>query len=469
MSPLSPASRELALEWIKKLRSNLWGSVLPFWMSHSIDAVNGGFFNNLDEDGTVFDTTKHVWLQGRQVWMFARIANTYTEDQISALTALYPAPVPRVGGPSTPLALTRANLISTAKAGVEFLRAHAYAPDGSVYFALTMEGAPVLNQRKPFSAFFFVMALSEIARATGDMSYAAEAETLMDTICRWDSMPGGCEAALGKPSCPGAPALFPLNMPMIFLNVRREMIANQKHASPESAAAYRSEVRERSIADVLAHVDAKRRAVFENVGPDGPDLSIPAGRLLNPGHAIEAAWFLLDEACSGEDSNPQVKQFVAERALEAMDIAWENGWDGDLGDGRIGIPSQGNKVPGERGDHSFLSGSGSGGFIYFRDVAGFSPTLLEKNMKLWWPQAEALIAFSKALAYTGDDKYMQSFDRVATWVWEFLVTDREWYGYADRTGSVTHRFKGGPYKGCFHVPRALLYAEQALLEALERE
>jgi len=31
----------------------------------------------------------------------------------------------------------------------------------------------------------------------------------------------------------------------------------------------------------------------------------------------------------------------------------------------------------------------------------------------------------------------------------------EWYGYLDREGRVTHRFKGAPYKGCFHVPRTL--------------
>jgi N-acylglucosamine 2-epimerase len=31
----------------------------------------------------------------------------------------------------------------------------------------------------------------------------------------------------------------------------------------------------------------------------------------------------------------------------------------------------------------------------------------------------------------------------------------EWFGCLNRQGQVTQRFKGGPYKGCFHVPRAL--------------
>jgi N-acylglucosamine 2-epimerase len=52
----------------------------------------------------------------------------------------------------------------------------------------------------------------------------------------------------------------------------------------------------------------------------------------------------------------------------------------------------------------------------------------------------------------------------ATWAYTHLVdaTHGEWWGYTDRHGDVTHRFKGGAYKGCFHVPRALWLC-QALL------
>jgi N-acylglucosamine 2-epimerase len=44
----------------------------------------------------------------------------------------------------------------------------------------------------------------------------------------------------------------------------------------------------------------------------------------------------------------------------------------------------------------------------------------------------------------------------------------EWYGYLDRRGEVTHRFKDGPYKGCFHVPRARWLCWR-LLRKLENE
>ena len=152
---LPPAERALLEQWVTKLRANLWGSVLPFWCAHSVDAEHGGFFNCLDVDGTVYDTTKHVWLQGRQCWMFAKLATTFDDAAFAALVGAHPAHISAgcVGGPATPIPLTRAALIAAATRGAEFLRAHAIdAATGHLAFALTREGAPSLAQRKPFSA-----------------------------------------------------------------------------------------------------------------------------------------------------------------------------------------------------------------------------------------------------------------------------------------------------------------------------
>ena len=58
---------EVVRDWVARLRTNLYRSVLPFWLSHSFDARHGGFWDCLAKDGSVYDDTKHVWLQGRQV------------------------------------------------------------------------------------------------------------------------------------------------------------------------------------------------------------------------------------------------------------------------------------------------------------------------------------------------------------------------------------------------------------------
>ena len=35
--------------------------------------IFSGFFNCLSNDGTVYDTTKYGWLQGRQVWTYCQL------------------------------------------------------------------------------------------------------------------------------------------------------------------------------------------------------------------------------------------------------------------------------------------------------------------------------------------------------------------------------------------------------------
>ncbi|HWB92791.1 MAG TPA: AGE family epimerase/isomerase, partial [Puia sp.] len=51
-------------------RDNLLEDVIPFWMRHSVDREQGGYFTCLDTEGKVYDTDKFTWLQCRQIWCF---------------------------------------------------------------------------------------------------------------------------------------------------------------------------------------------------------------------------------------------------------------------------------------------------------------------------------------------------------------------------------------------------------------
>ena len=94
----------------------LFERVLPFWEQHSPDPDYGGHFNNLDRDGSVYDTTKHIWLQARQVWMFSKLYR---------------------------LVEARQSWLSNAESGMNFLINHALRPDGRVYFSLARDGQPL--------------------------------------------------------------------------------------------------------------------------------------------------------------------------------------------------------------------------------------------------------------------------------------------------------------------------------------
>ena len=71
------------------------------------------------------------------------------------------------------------------------------------------------------------------------------------------------------------------------------------------------------------------------------DASSYEGRILNPGHALEAGWFLLDYARFIGDAQLKAK------ALEIIDASFAAGWDGPIdaqvreGGGRAGGPAAG--------------------------------------------------------------------------------------------------------------------------------
>lgn len=374
-----------------RYETELFDRVLPFWERHAPDRTHGGTFNNLGRDGRVFDTTKHMWLQGRLVWMFASLYN-HTEP--------------------------RPEWLALARSGMDFMRAHAVRPDGRVYFALRRDGQPAALQRKIFSECFYVMALAEYARATDDAALAREAHEGLERLFVWAENP----AHVGRPALPGEAPAQALAVPMILLNLIDEV-------AQDDAGRYAAEI-DALIRRMLLHVD-DGGIVRETVAPDGSLLGGPAGRLLNPGHALEAGWFLMRWA------ERLGRADLTETAVRMIRAMHARGWDAE-----------------------------HGGLFYFLDADGLSPTPLEWPMKLWWPHCEALIAHLMAFRATGDPADKARFAEVDRYAFAHFPDPEhgEWYGYLDREGRVTHTFKGGPYKGCFHVPRALRVVSRLLGE-----
>ena len=119
----------------------------------------------------------------------------------------------------------------------------------------------------------------------------------------------------------------------------------------------------------------------------------------------------------------------------------------------------------------------NGGILYFLDSSKkFSPMELEWDMKLWWPHTEAMIAFAMAYEKTGDEEMWNRFKKVAEYsmkTFKDQENNGEWFGYCNRRGEISHRFKGGPYKGMFHVPRSLwmcvLIMDKICLKELDHE
>ena len=397
MPPLSPDRRRALTPYRRRYEEELFERVIPFWEQHSVDRTHGGYYNCLDRDGTVYDTTKHVWLQGRQVWMFSTL---YREAE------------------------ARAEWLEIARLGMEFLRTHALRDTGQVFFALTEDGQPIYQQRKIFSEAFYVMALAEYGRAAEQPHLVQEAKDELALLWDW----AYDWSKVGRPAHAGQAPTQQLVVPMILLHLI-DVVADG------DASDYAAEVDD-CLRRIQMHVHDETQTVRENVTPDGSLIDSPAGRLLSPGHAIENGWFVhhwADEL--GRDE-------LHTLATNMIRWSYERGWDDE-----------------------------HGGLFYFLDAEGYSPTQLEWFMKLWWVHCEALYGHLLNYALTGDESDWAAFEAVDAYIFDHFADPEhgEWFGYLDRQGTVTHRFKGAPYKGCFHVPRALWLCIQLLdeMEACE--
>ncbi|XP_007420570.1 N-acylglucosamine 2-epimerase [Python bivittatus] len=391
--------------WHERISQEL-DSVVDFWLRHSHDEEYGGFFTCLDQTGKVYDDLKYVWLQGRQVWMYSRLYRK----------------VPR---------FQRPELLQAAKAGGEFLLRHARVapPSQKCAFVLTRDGRPVKIQRTIFSECFYVLGLDELGRATGESHYQREALAMMEAIVRWVRED---PSELGRPQLAGALPHDSMAVPMMLLN-----LVDQVSEGDAEVASRFKELDSWSAQRILSHVQRNGAAVLENVSEDGKELPGCLGRQQNPGHAIEAGWFLL--RCALRQHNSDLQSQAVDKFMKQP---FQSGWDPE-----------------------------HGGLFAFQDVDGLCPTQLEWKMKLWWPHTEAMVAFLMGFAETQDKELLELFHQVANYTFAKFrdPVAGEWFGYLTQEGKMALTIKGGPFKGCFHVPRALYMCEEILKSLVERK
>ena len=313
----------------------------------------------------------------------------------------------------------RPEWLEWAESGLRFLESHCVDADGRMFFLVDRTGRPLRKRRYAYSEAFGAIAHAAHARATGRGESAERARALFEQFVRWNFTPG-----LMPPKFTGARPAIGLAPRMITIVTAQELIAN---LGPD--AEWRGWI-DRCIEEIgRLFFKPDLDCVMEQVSPDGSIQDHFDGRMLNPGHAIEGAWFILHEARLRGDED--MKQL----GLRMLDASWRRGWDAE-----------------------------HGGIFYFRDVYGRPVQEYWHDMKFWWPHNEAIIATRLAWSMTGDAKYAGWHRQVHDWSFEHF-TDREhgeWYGYLHRDGRISVPLKGNHWKGFFHLPRMLWYCWQLL-------
>lgn len=378
-------------QYAKLYKENLLENVIPFWLNHSGDYENGGYFTCLDTHGNVYDTDKFMWLQCRQIWCFAMLYNRVEKKQ---------------------------QWLDFAIHGAKFVLKHGRDSAGNWYFSLDQYGKPLVHPYNIFSDCFATMAFGQLYLATKNETYADVARQTFYNILQRSQNPKGVYS-----KSTGSRTLESFSLPMILCN----LVVEVELLLPK-------EVVDKTIQQGIGTVMNKfyqedLGVILENINPDGSKSDSFEGRLINPGHGIEAMWFIMDLA------EKQNKVDLIQKAVDVTISTLEYAWDEKYG-----------------------------GLFYFLDSRGHPPQQLEWDQKLWWVHVESLISLAKGYLHTGDERCWNWFQKLHKYTWEHFVDEKngEWFGYLNRQGEVLLQLKGGKWKGCFHVPRGLFQLWQTM-------
>ena len=383
-------------QYIELYKKDLFDAILPFWVRNGFDRKYGGINTCLDREGTVFSAEKSVWMQGRGGWMLSHICNVFGMNE---------------------------QFREMAQSAIEFIKKHCIDPDdGRLYFIVGADGTPIRKRRYVFSEYFYIMANAEYYGLTHEMKYLEEARKYHNLVTEIWKDPSNDPFKITPKFLPTAPAMRGLCNDLVLMLVTRTLRVND----PENRDEYMK--LERHLLDGILHYQYNENlgTLLENVGPSGEYISeLSGGRVVNPGHCLESAWYLLREAEELQDMS------LVKPVEKIYQGAFKYGWDEKFG-----------------------------GLLYFVDAGGYAPQAYEHDMKLWWVHTEAIIAAIKLYRITGKEKYWDDFTRLNEYIFKHFRDAEygEWYGYLHRDGSPTEPVcKGNIFKGPFHVPR--MYCE----------
>ena len=280
--------KEYIKQWAESYKTDLTENIMPFWMEHGWDKVNGGVYTCLDRDGSLIDSTKSVWFQGRFAFICAYAYNNVEKNPM---------------------------WLEAAKSTLDFIEKHCFDENGRMYFSVTAEGKPLRMRRYVFSETFAAIAMSEYALATGEQKYAERAFQIFKDTQRFLATPG-----ILAPKFEESVQLQSHSIIMILINVAsciRKVINDPKL----------TEQIDESIAKLKKYfIHPEFKCLLETVGKNGEFVDTCMGRTINPGHCIETSWFIMEEAKQrGWDKE------ITDMALQIFDWSWDWGWDKQYG------------------------------------------------------------------------------------------------------------------------------------------
>ncbi|MEA1951190.1 MAG: AGE family epimerase/isomerase [Planctomycetota bacterium] len=401
--PTSGQSGPIPLPRVVELREHyrraMFDDVIPWWLRHSLDRENGGYYGHLGRDGTPYSTDKYMWTTGRQVWMFSHLYNTHEQ---------------------------RPEWLEAARLGADFMLEHGFRENGKMHFRLTRQGESRSEALSTYTEVFGSIAMAEYSKATGDDRLWDRAVAIYDYLI----------PRLGRPN----------NTPMLGYPLDAEIHLHAHDMCRITVSWVFDEVRphDRFIDDLemsaKSIIDRHWKpdglpgsaggVLLENVAMDGsPMLDIAECRMFHPGHAIESAWMMMEIALKQDNAK------LFDTSVDIMLTSLKHGWDEKYG----GIRYITNY------DWTPTHDLGADLKLWWPHSEALYALLLawtctgREDVGRWY-----------------EDVHQYTFDHFPD------PEHGEWYGYLNRNGSPVWTAKANGWKGCFHLPRVLYRCYQLL-------
>lgn len=270
--------------WRERLQRELSESVVPFWVRHSLDREQGGYFDALDRDGSVFDTTKHIARQAEEIATFCALA---AHDSM------------------------RDRCLEIAEHGMRFLSRVGRGAFVTEIPATTRDGKPLAREADWHVERACATAFAAFARAQGDPGLGRLARGILAGLL--EKKERSAEGRVGE-------RRRWLGSPLFFLDA----IESIDPARGEFGRAHRA-----CLDALRVHVRSELGLVVDVVGAEGGVVEGSEGRRISPGRALEAGRRLLEDAALRNDRE------AASQALDAIEGTLDFAWDDEEG----GLPT----------------------------------------------------------------------------------------------------------------------------------
>ena len=381
----------------QEIYDELTKNILPFWMERMVDEKNGGFFGQINgENKLVSEAPKGGILNARILWTFS----------------------------SAVLNLKNSQYLTFAERAKNYILNHFFdAENGGTYWMLHADGTPADTKKQIYSQAFFIYALTELHRASGDEECLSKAKDLFHLIEKhsFDSEKNGYFEAYSR----DWQLLDDLRLSEKDANEKKTMNTHLHilEAYTNLYRVWKDENLEKQLQNLIELFLTK----IINPRTHHLDLFFDEdwnckSTIISYGHDIECAW-LLNEAAEVL-GNENLMNRVFKETLLVTEASSE------------GIQSNGGLI----NEKNYQTGH------------------TDKNFD-WWPQAEGMVGFFHAFQQTKNEYYAL---RTAS-LWSFIqenIIDHdggEWFWSVTETGiKNTKDDKAGFWKCPYHNSRMCL-------------